>query len=305
MLFLGFVAAVSLVSTRTIAYGGTTYSASIVPASKPNLPPLVLLPPIGVGIDRTFCGRFLEAWAEAAPGSALHAIDVIGMGDSQPKPKMKRPFGGWDEPPRTPAEWAEQTLSYIRDEVGEPCVVVGQSNLCAVALEAAAKSGGEGRGGVSGIVLIGPPAIEALSIDKPQEKIDKVWRLVGTPIGAALFRFARRKAFLGSFSHKNLFADPSQVDDAYLDVCEAGAADASSRHAVFSFVAGSSPPPCADRCLDADRHGHGHRHTHADAYARPPVTQARGGATTGRSSPNSSCRLSSSPGVTWARRAPA
>ena len=34
-------------------------------------------------------------------------------------------------------EWAEQVVAYVEDEVGEPCVVVGQSNLCTVALEAA------------------------------------------------------------------------------------------------------------------------------------------------------------------------
>ena len=32
---------------------------------------------------------------------------------------------------------------------------------------------------------------------------------------------------------------PRQVDDAYLDTCAKGAADASTRHAVFSFVAGT------------------------------------------------------------------
>ena len=31
----------------------------------------------------------------------------------------------------------------------------------------------------------------------------------------------------------------SQVDDEYLEICAAGARDASSRHAVFSFVAGT------------------------------------------------------------------
>eukprot|EP00966_Prymnesium_polylepis_P284547 6574016-Prymnesium_polylepis.1 len=106
---------------------------------------------------------------------------------------MKRTLvGGWDEPPRTPRQWAEQVVSYVHNEVGEPCVVVGQSNLCTVALEAAALD----PDAVKGIVLLGPPAVEALSIDKPQESIDKVWRIVGSPIGAALFRFARRKPFL-------------------------------------------------------------------------------------------------------------
>ena len=92
---------------------------------------------------------------------------------------------------------------------------------CAVALEAAGMGSADGM--VAGLVLIGPPALEALSLDKPQRSIDKVWRLVGSPLG-----FARRRSFLGSFSRKNLFADPSQVDDAYLDICAAGARDASS-----------------------------------------------------------------------------
>ena len=90
-------------------------------------------------------------------------------------------------------------------------MIVGQSNLCAVALEAADMSGADGP--VKGVVLVGPPAVEALSIDKPQESIDKVWRLVGSPLGGALFRFARRKSFLSSFSKKNLFADPSQASE--------------------------------------------------------------------------------------------
>ena len=227
------------ISTKSIGYKGGTFSATVIPSTgNVALPPLVVLPPIGVGIDRTFNSRFVDEWAAApVPKSALHAIDVIGMGDSQPKPRMKRPFGGWNEPPRTPTEWAEQTLTYIREEVREPCIVVGQSNLCTVALEAAGMDRAQSL--VKGIILVGPPAIEALSIDKPSEDIAKVWRLVGSPLGAALFRFARRKAFLGSFSRKNLFADPSLVDDDYLNICAAGASDASTRHAVFSFVAGT------------------------------------------------------------------
>ncbi|EOD11370.1 hypothetical protein EMIHUDRAFT_469842, partial [Emiliania huxleyi CCMP1516] len=229
---------IDVIRTRLLNYNGFTYTSSVVPASaaSPALPPVVLLPPIGVGIDRTFCGRLLEAWAVASPSATLHAIDVIGMGDSSPKPRMKRRLlGGWEEPPRTPREWAEQVVAYITEEVGEPCVVVGQSNLCTVALEAAALD----PEAVKGVVLLGPPAVEALSLDKSPEAIAKVWRIVGSPVGAALFRFARRKPFLASFSKKNLFADPALVDDDYLDVCAAGAADAATRHAVFSFVAGT------------------------------------------------------------------
>ena len=76
------------VGVRSIAYKDYTYSTSVVPATTPDLPPIILLPPIGVGIDRTFCGRFLEAWAsDAGAGSSLHALDMIGMGDSH---------GTWD-----------------------------------------------------------------------------------------------------------------------------------------------------------------------------------------------------------------
>jgi len=224
-------------AVRTISYKESTYSVAVVPAARQGSPPIVLLPPIGVGIDRTFCGRFLEAWAATdSADSAMHAIDPIGVGDSGPKPKMRRRLqGGWAQPPRTPLEWAEQVVAYVLEEVGEPCIVIGQSNLCTVALEAA-RIGGEA---VRGVVLIGPPAVEALSLDKSPDAIQKVWRIVGSPVGAALFRFARRKPFLESFSKKNLFAEPSQVDATYLETCAAGAADADSRHAVFSFVAGT------------------------------------------------------------------
>ena len=91
------IALAGLVTTKRVSYRGASYGATVVPATTPGRPALVLLPPIGVGIDRTFCGRLVDAWAEAAPGPALHAIDVLGVGDSEPKPRMRRPFGGWDQ----------------------------------------------------------------------------------------------------------------------------------------------------------------------------------------------------------------
>ena len=91
------IALAGLVTTKRVSYRGASYGATVVPATTPGRPALVLLPPIGVGIDRTFCGQLVDAWAEAAPGPALHAIDVLGVGDSEPKPRMRRPFGGWDQ----------------------------------------------------------------------------------------------------------------------------------------------------------------------------------------------------------------
>ena len=71
------IALAGLVTTKRVSYRGASYGATVVPATTPGRPALVLLPPIGVGIDRTFCGRLVDAWAEAAPGPALHAIDVL------------------------------------------------------------------------------------------------------------------------------------------------------------------------------------------------------------------------------------
>ena len=52
-------------------------------------------------------------------------------------------------------------------------------------------------------------------IQIPKSERGEVWRVVGSPVGAALFRFARRKAFLAAFSKKNLFADPAQVAESH------------------------------------------------------------------------------------------
>ena len=52
MLVPWVVALAGLVTTKRVSYRGATYGATIVPATAPGLPALVLLPPIGVGSDR-------------------------------------------------------------------------------------------------------------------------------------------------------------------------------------------------------------------------------------------------------------
>ena len=219
--------------------GTATFSVAVAPATSdvgPPTPPILVIPPIGVGIDRTICGPLLEAWTREPRTSALHCADVIGMGDS-----TKRPMSA---PPLRPREWAEQLMGYAKS-LGQPVIVVGQSNLCTVALEMVAlqnesqPESADAQPTLAALVLVGPPAIEAISAQKSDEEINKVWRVVSSPLGALLFRFARRRRFLESFSKKNLFADPSQVDGDYLDICTRGAQETATRHAVFSFVSGT------------------------------------------------------------------
>ena len=45
---LGLVPSAARISTRVVAFKDSTYTASVVPAAAPGLPPVVLLPPIGV-----------------------------------------------------------------------------------------------------------------------------------------------------------------------------------------------------------------------------------------------------------------
>ena len=95
----------------TVRTGG---AGQLAPGPHAQYAPSSLRRTVRVPPYRVVLSPQVEAWAEAAPGPALHAIDMLGVGDSEPKPRMKRPFGGWDEGPRTPTEWAEQTLAYVR-----------------------------------------------------------------------------------------------------------------------------------------------------------------------------------------------
>ncbi len=57
-------------------------------------------------------------------------------------------------------------------------------------------------------------------------------------LGQLLYRYVRRRQFIESFSVRQLFADPTQVDSRWLESLLEGAKDLQSRYAVFSFLAG-------------------------------------------------------------------
>ena len=56
--------------------------------------------------------------------------------------------------------------------------------------------------------------------------------------GQHFFRYARREAFLKSFSRRQLFDDEQAIDREWLDHLEQDAGDTAGRYAVFSFLAG-------------------------------------------------------------------
>ena len=115
--------------TVEVAFGRERYGVSVqeaaagAPTGKPP-PPLLLIPPVGVGIDRKFYDRLQVQWAALGAPAAMHSIDLLGTGSATPKPARFY----------SPEVWAEQVDAYIREELKEPCVLVVQGGLLPSAL---------------------------------------------------------------------------------------------------------------------------------------------------------------------------
>ena len=122
-------------------YGRETYGARVTRGAT-DLPPLLLIPPVGVGIDRQFYARFQDVWA----GGDTHAPDLLGTGDAKPKPRRFY----------KPEVWAGQLDAYVREVIGEPCVLVSQGGLLPVALEMWRLSGTDT---VRGVACLSPPPL--------------------------------------------------------------------------------------------------------------------------------------------------
>ena len=112
------------------------------PRGAADLPPLLLIPPVGVGIDRQFYARFQDAW----DGGDTHAPALLRTGDAKPKPRRFY----------KPEVWAGQLDAYVREVIGEPCVLVSQGGLLPVALEMWRLGGTDT---VRGVACLSPPPL--------------------------------------------------------------------------------------------------------------------------------------------------
>jgi len=88
------------------------------------------------------------------------------------------------------------------------------------------------------LVLAGPPALRLINTNTPERRHKINWNIFDSPVGRAFFEYARSRKFLRNFSIRQLFAEDEKVDTEWLDMLKAGAKNAASRHAVFSFLAG-------------------------------------------------------------------
>ena len=187
--------------------------------------PILLLHPIGVGLSRQFWDRFAHTWLDSNQTVPLYNPDLLGCGDS--------------ETPRVayyPDDWAAQLQGFIEQVIQRPVIVISQGALFPVAIALTQRQADAEL--VKGLILAGPPAWTVMTDASPTWQNRLLWSLFDSPLGKAFYRYARRETFLQSFSAKQLFDAEADVDQNWLDMLRAGAADVETRHAVFSFLAG-------------------------------------------------------------------
>ncbi|MGF1568877.1 MAG: alpha/beta fold hydrolase [Nodosilinea sp.] len=196
------------------------------PGTDGSTPPLLLIHPIGVGLAGWFWQRFRQAVRHQGWTNPIYIPDLLGCGASD-KPTVAY----------TPGDWASQLDDLIRHVIQRPVVVVAQGATLPIVLKLVERSNGEPW--IQSLVLSGPPGW-ALVTSRPNPTGQRLlWNLLFSgPAGAAFFRYARREAFLRSFSRRQLFDSAAAIDRKWLDQLQADASDAAGRYAVFSFLAG-------------------------------------------------------------------
>ncbi|MEM8715892.1 MAG: alpha/beta hydrolase [Cyanobacteria bacterium P01_G01_bin.4] len=190
-----------------------------------SLPPLLLIHPIGVGLARSFWHRFCQKWQELEPNRAIYSPDLLGCGESDMPTLAYRPL-----------DWAEQLQHFTSTVIQQPAIVITQGALMSVALELGGLPDADSL--VKAHIWSGPPAWSIVSKPAVEWQQQLAWRFFRSPLGNGFYRYARRKAFLDSFSQQKLFAEPGAVDREWLSLLHAGSRDMASRHAVFAFLAG-------------------------------------------------------------------
>ena len=208
--------------------GRYTYEAKVQEAVGTKLP-ILAIPPIGVGISRKFYDPLHREWGLLGTPCSLHTPDLLGCGSAHPKPRRFY----------TPEIYADQLLAYVHNSVQQPVVLAVQGGLLPVALEMWRKGGEEA---IAAVSFISPPPLRFFSPEAGEEEGVRsrfreggqsrgrtaqrlFWLLAQSSAGGAFFRYLRgsKGRRIRSFSERNLFADPSKVDDEWMSMCTCSA----------------------------------------------------------------------------------
>ena len=192
-------------------------------------PPLLLIHPIGIGIDSWFWSKFMDAWE----GAEIFAPDLIGCGKSSP----------WDPDEQglfVPLDWARQLEALWRDRIGpeRPVNVVCQGGLAPVAVMLAVRQTDlwDGPKAVRSVTLTSPPTWEEITKGCNAADVERNFRWFSTPLGGLSYQVLCLRPFVRFFSNLFLFFG-GDCDDEWLERCERGATFA-ARWPVFAFNSG-------------------------------------------------------------------
>lgn len=204
------------------------YTVHTASNSLSQTPPLVLIHPVGVGLSGIFWHRFIKTWLLSHPDCVIYNPDLLGCGASDLASVAYYPV-----------DWANQIEDLIKNVVQKPVILIVQGASFPIAIKLLSVESNADL--IKGLVLSTPPAWRTMTeTAKPlQQKL--LWNLLfNSPVGLGklFYRYARRRQFIKSFSVRQLFANPEQVDSEWLDSLVEGAKDPRSRYAVFSFLAG-------------------------------------------------------------------
>ena len=246
--------------TNTVRYERFSYEVKVQEAStmtgSARTPPLVGIPPVGVGISRLFFEPLHREWASLGAPAELHTPDLLGCSTAAPKPRTFY----------SPQVWSAQLLAYINETLQRPAVLLVQGGLLPVALE----MWRECPEAIAGIVFCSPPPLRFFSAEALEEvgvrqrfrgtpraapgrgQQRALWLLSQSSLGGVFFRYLRgaKGKRIRAFSERNLFHRPENVDEEWMSMCRAGARDTRSRHATFAYLVGTVPGGAwrDDRC---------------------------------------------------------
>lgn len=187
---------------------------------------IVLIHPIGVGLSGIFWRRFLDAQAKSSVKMPIYNPDLLGCGASD----LARV--AYD-----PKDWASQLNYFIDKVIKKPVILLVQGASFPIAIYMS--SGDLKSDNIKGLILSGPPAWNIMINGGNLRISEIIWNLFfDNIIGSLFYEYARRREFIKSFSIKQLFANPEDVDEQWLDMLTEAAKEKKSRYAVFSFLAG-------------------------------------------------------------------
>ena len=187
---------------------------------------IVLIHPVGVGLSGIFWNRFLKAQAQSTVKMPIYNPDLLGCGESD------LVHIAYD-----PKDWATQLNHFIDTVVKKPVILISQGASFPIAIYMS--SGDLKCELIKGMILSGPPAWNIMVNGGNIRISEIIWNVFfDTIFGSFFYKYAQRKEFIQSFSVKQLFANPENVDDEWLDMLVEGAVNPKNRYAVFSFLAG-------------------------------------------------------------------